>query len=271
MSHKIKKRIVDALLLIIIFIILIASIYPVFWIARTSFARYAGFDKKFEFSLVHYFELFQKHDFHLFIKNSLLISIISTLVVIIIGIIAAYAFARIKFRGKNNIAFWIISTRFLPPIIFVVPIYVLFSQLKLINNYLALIMVYITFNIPLVVWLLRGYIIEIPVEIEESAMVDGCSRISLIFKIIMPMITPGLVATSILAFIFSWNEYLFALVLTGNATRTLPVAVTTFQADKVVFWGPLCAGSFISIVPIILLTILIQKNLVKGLTLGAIK
>ena len=268
---KLKRSIINIIILIIIIVILAINVYPIYWMIKTSFSKDTRYGKAFEFSLIHYIELFERHAFKKFVINSLLVSIVSTVVVIIISIIAAYSFSRFKFKGKDSIALWIISTRFLPPVIMAIPIYVLFMQLRLINNYVSLIIVYITINIPLAVWLLKSYISEVPLEIEDSAMVDGCSRLGIIFKIDIPMITPGLISTSILCFIFSWNEYLFSLILTGNITRTLPVAVSVFQADRLVLWGPLSAGGLISIVPIIILTIIVQKSLVKGLTLGAIK
>ena len=268
---KIKRNIFNIIIFIIIIIVLAINVYPIFWMVKTSFSKDTRYDKQFEFSTIHYIELFQRHGFSRFILNSILVSTVSTMIVTTISVIAAYTFARFKFKGKDNIALWIISTRFLPPVIIAIPVYVLFVQLRLINNYISLIIIYITMNIPIAVWLLKSYINEVPLEVEESAKVDGCSRIGIIFKIVIPMITPGLIATSILVFIFSWNEYLFSLILTGNTTRTLPVAVSIFQADRLVLWGPLSAGGLISIVPIIVLTAIVHKNLVKGLTLGAIK
>jgi multiple sugar transport system permease protein len=158
-----------------------------------------------------------------------------------------------------------------PPVAAAIPIFIIMRTLHLLDTYLALILAYCTFNIPFSVWLLRGFFQEIPREIEESAMVDGCSPFAAFWKISIPLIAPGIAATGIFTFIFSWNEFLFALILTGSRAQTVPVALTGFIRETGIMWSHMAAAGVLAMVPMVVFTALVQKNLVKGLTMGAIK
>lgn len=205
------------------------------------------------------------------LKNSLIICISSVLLSVGIGVFAAYSLARLSFSHKEDVAFWIISIKMMPPIAAIIPFFLLSKYLRIYDSYRLMIIIYITFNLPLAVWIMRGFFEDIPVAIEESAMVDGCSRTQAFFRVILPLVTPGLVATTIICLIFSWNEFFMAFILTGRHSQTLSVAVSAFMTPWGIQWGPLAAANSLIIAPIIVIAIAIQKYLVRGLTFGAIK
>ena len=203
--------------------------------------------------------------------NSLIVASLNTLLCLIVGSMAAYGLARFKFRGADNIAFWILSIRMMPPVAAIIPIYILMKSLRLLDTPWCLVITYLTFNLPFVVWMMKGFFEEIPREIEESALIDGCSDFSVFFRIALPLVAPGLAATAILVFIFSWNEFLFALILTGTKAVTLPVGIIGYMKETGINWGYMTAGGTLALIPVIVFMILVQKHLVKGLTLGALK
>ncbi|MDQ3248304.1 MAG: carbohydrate ABC transporter permease, partial [Chloroflexota bacterium] len=180
-----------------------------------------------------------------------------------------YSLARFN-TGGQNFAFWILSQRFLPPIAVIFPIFLLFRTVRLIDTYTGLILLYATFNLPFAVWMMRSYFHEVPIEIEESALVDGASRWRVLWSMTLPLSIPGLIATAVFTFIFSWNEFLFALVLTRTNVTTLPVAMTAFFGPEAAFWGQAGAMALIATLPVVILMLLTQRYLVRGLTLGAV-
>jgi multiple sugar transport system permease protein len=203
--------------------------------------------------------------------NSLIVASLNTLLCLIVGSMAAYGLARFKFRGADNLAFWILSIRMMPPVAAIIPIYILMKNIGLLDTPWCLVITYLTFNLPFVVWMMKGFFEEIPREIEESALIDGCSDVSVFFRIALPLVAPGLAATAIMVFIFSWNEFLFALILTGTKAVTLPVGIIGYMKETGINWGYMTAGGILALIPVIVFMILVQKHLVKGLTLGALK
>jgi multiple sugar transport system permease protein len=203
--------------------------------------------------------------------NSLIVASLNTLLCLMVGSMAAYGLARFKFRGADNLAFWILSIRMMPPVAAIIPIYILMKNLRLLDTPWCLVITYLTFNLPFVVWMMKGFFEEIPREIEESALIDGCSDFSVFFRIALPLVAPGLAATAIMVFIFSWNEFLFALILTGTKAVTLPVGIIGYMKETGINWGYMTAGGILALIPVIVFMILVQKHLVKGLTLGALK
>jgi len=194
----------------------------------------------------------------------------SIVISLILGIPAAYALGRFKFKGDNNISFFILSLRFMPPVIVALPLYLLVSKINMLDNYLVLILIYTIFNFPFVIWMMKGFFQDIPLEIEDAAQLDGCSRLKVIWFVI-PLVAPGIVATAIFSAILTWNEFIVALVLTGRQTRTIPVELMTNITSAGIQWGKLMAGGTMALLPIFVLALIIQKDLVRGLTLGAIK
>jgi len=268
-TGKVLKR-------IIITIVTLMSLFPIFWIAITSFktdVEAVAMPPKWFFRPIYqnYIEAFIEKGFVGNFLNSIIIACVSIFIVLLVGVPAAYSLARFNFRGKRDIAFWILSTRMAPPITFLIPFFLMFRTLGLNDTLLGLIILHITINLALVIWMMRGFFQEIPVEIEEAAMVDGCSPFQTFFKITVPIAITGIFATAILSFIFSWNELMFAIVLSSNKAVTAPAAIYNFIGYYEVRWGVLCAASIIVLVPVMVFILLVQKNLIRGLTFGAIK
>jgi multiple sugar transport system permease protein len=216
-------------------------------------------------------EIFDLYDFDLYFRNTLVAASAGTLFAMILGVPAAYSLARHKFRGQSNLAFWILSIRMTPAIAAIIPLFILLRTLRLLDNLLGLVLVYSTFNIPFVVWMMRGFFEDLPVELEESAMVDGCSRLGAFNRIALVLAAPGLASTAILTFLFTWNEFVFALILTATSARTMPVAVQLFMRETGILWGHMTAAAVVMMVPTVILTFFIQRYLVRGLTFGAVK
>lgn len=204
------------------------------------------------------------------IGNSLIVTTASTIIALIIGTFAAYSLARFR-TGGPNYSFWILSQRFLPPVAVVFPVFLLLRALRWVDTFQGLILLYTVFSLPFVVWMMRTYIREVPIEIEESAQVDGASRLRTVLSITLPLSLPGLIATGIFTFIFNWNEFLFALVLSRTRVITYPVKLTSYFGPEAAFWGEAATVSLIAMLPIMLVTLLMQRYLVTGLTLGAVK
>lgn len=202
---------------------------------------------------------------------SAVITLVSTALAIIFGSAAAYGLARYPFRGSRDLAFFILSTRMAPPIAFVLPMFLVFKALNLLDTYYVLILVYTGMNMSFVVWLLRGFFEEIPAELEESALLDGYGRFDVFRKIALPLAKPGIIAAAIFSAIFAWNEFLFAAILTSDNVRTLPVAITGFSTSMGIRWGAFMATAAVAVIPIFILTIVLQRHLVRGLTFGAVK
>lgn len=210
-------------------------------------------------------------DFPRYLLNSTIISLSSTLVALFVGTPAAYTISRFNFRGKKQLAFYILEARMAPPLAVLIPFYILFSSLHLLDKYPSLMIVYSILNLPFVIWMMRGFFKEIPEELEDAARVDGCDRYGAFFRIALPLTAPGLAATAIFCLLLSWNEFLFALVLSGNVIKTAPVGLYNFISFHEVIWGALFAAGTIVIIPVLIFTLLVQRNLVRGLTMGAVK
>ncbi len=205
------------------------------------------------------------------LKNSLIIASVVTVLAVLIGSAAAYSMARFATGGKH-LAFWVLSQRFLPPIAVVIPVFLMFRTLGLVDSRLGLILLYTVFALPFTIWMMYAYFRQMPPELEEAALVDGCSRWQALWKVAWPLAAPGIVSAGAFAFIFSWTEFLFALVLTSTKAVTLPVVVAgtavEFQGN---LFGEASALTMVSLVPAVLLGILVQRHIVRGLTLGAIQ
>ena len=206
-----------------------------------------------------------------YLINSVFISAVSTFLAVVLGAMAAYGFARFSFAGKRHLAFWILSTRFAPPVAFIVPIYLMVQKAGMLDSHIALILIYTAMNLSLVIWILRGFFSEIPIEIEEAALVDGYSRLQIFWRVALPLVRPGIVSTAILSAIFSWNEFLYAMVLTQSKAATLPVYLAGFSNSMGLAWGEYMAVGTMAVLPILVFTFALQKHLVRGLTFGAVK
>jgi multiple sugar transport system permease protein len=194
----------------------------------------------------------------------------ATVLSVIIGSLAAYGLARYKVGG-NNLPFFILSQRFMPPVAVIFPFILVFKTLRWMDTPQALIVVYLTFNLPYAVWMMRGFFLEIPREVEESALVDGCTPLGAFWRIALPLAMPGVVATGVFCFIFSWTEFFFAITLTKSHAVPISVYIVNFFGNLGVQWGQIGAASILSVAPVFVLSIIVQRYLVRGLTLGAVK
>ncbi|MCS7248331.1 MAG: carbohydrate ABC transporter permease [Anaerolineales bacterium] len=225
----------------------------------------------FEPTLQNYREVLAGGQFEKYFLNSLVVALSTTAIALLLGGLAAYGFSRFRFRG----AFWLrmsaLVPQMLPPITIIVPLYVLFNGLRLLDTRWALIISYLTFTIPLALWMMIGFFDDVPVELEEAAMIDGCTRLGALVRISLPLVAPGLAATAILAFLYCWNEFLYAVILTGREARTLPVTITSFMTNRAILWGRIAASGSMVLVPVLAFALLAQRYLVRGLSRGAIK
>lgn len=222
--------------------------------------------------LDHYRALFDERDFWIPIRNSVIVAGTTTLLCIAVGSLAAYALARLEFRGKTAILSLILAVTMFPQISIVSPLYLLLRALRLIDTYPGLILPYLTFAMPLAVWLLVGFFRQLPLDLEEAALVDGATRWQSFTRVILPVSVPALATTAILTFIYCWNEFLFALSFTlGPERQTVPVAIALFRGQYQVPWGQILAAAVVATVPVAAMVLLAQRRIVQGLTAGAVK
>lgn len=203
--------------------------------------------------------------------NSLIIAVGSTILSVILGVTAAYAFSRFKIPGKDDLLFFILSTRMMPPIAVAIPIYLMYRELGLSDTKLGMILLYSAVNVSLAVWLLKGFIDEIPREYEEAALIDGYTRFQAFRKVVLPQATTGIVATAIFCLIFSWNEYAFAVLLTSGEAQTAPPFIPIIIGEGGQDWPAVAAGTTLFLLPILIFTVLLRKHLLRGITFGAIR
>ncbi len=206
-----------------------------------------------------------------YLWQSFLLAAVSTLLVVLIGTPAAYAFARFDLKARDDLFLFILGTRMAPPICLVIPFYLIYAKVGLLDTFTGLALAYLTFNLSFYVWVLRSFCRELPVEIEEAAMLEGWSRWAVMTRIALPLLRSGIVATAVLCFIFAWNEFLFAFMLGGKALKTLPVAIPLLITTQGVRWGEMAVVGMFAVVPVLLGVFFLQKSIVRGLTMGAVK
>jgi multiple sugar transport system permease protein/raffinose/stachyose/melibiose transport system permease protein len=204
--------------------------------------------------------------------NSFIVTISTTVIVIAVSLFSSYAFSRLRFRGRKFLLKVIILTQLFPLIVIIIPIYTIFTKLHLINTHISLIIAYLTFTVPVGVWILRGFFKGIPYNLEEAAMVDGCTRLRAFIKIVLPLARPGISATAVYIFIVTWQEFMFALTfMSGQKMRTLPVGILDFVRQYGINWGGLMAASTLITIPVFILFLVLQRQFISGLTQGSIK
>ncbi|RWQ43636.1 MAG: carbohydrate ABC transporter permease [Mesorhizobium sp.] len=224
------------------------------------------------FTLEHYYNAFIEKDLHRYVWNSLVVSLATTFLCLFVGSLAAFALSRLNVKGRFGILMVILSVSMFPQIALVGPLYLVATNLGLLDTYTALVITYLALGLPLVTWVLFGYFETLPREIDEAARMDGVSIPGLLWHIILPMSLPSLVTTGLLAFITAWNEFLFALAFTSNFDRqTIPVGIANFTNLYYVPWGDIAAASAVVTVPLIVLVLFFQRHIIEGLTQGGIK
>jgi multiple sugar transport system permease protein len=257
-------------------IVALCFVSPLYWTLMTSFKSYKEafrippiFVAKPNFDT--YVTYFSQSDILRYLSNSIVVTLVSMAVSVSVGVIAAYGLSRLKIRGGELIAFFLLASRFVPQISTVIPLYLLFRRIGLYDTRLGLMILYTAMNIPYVVWMMRGFFKEIPIEVEESAWIDGCSRLRGFSRIVLPMARPGLAATAVLTMMFSWNEFLYALILTGPRSKTLPLSIAVFMGELGIEWNAMAAAAMAIMLPAMIFSIFMQKQLARGLTFGAVK
>ncbi len=259
-------------------VLLVVFLFPLLWVVGLSLkTRLQTFADAAAVHLVADLRQLRRRarhaaDFLAAFVNSLVTASGAVLLSLCVGVPAAYAFARFPFRGRSFLFFALLVMRMLPPIAVLVPMFVLFNKLGLVDTRFSVVLAYSTFSLPLVAWIMRGFFDDLPRELEESAWVDGASRAAAFRLVVLPLVRPGLVAATILVLLLAWNDFLFAAVLTNNATRTLPVLVAGFVGgDAGIDWGPMTASGVLAVLPVILFAFAAQRHLVAGLSSGAVK
>jgi multiple sugar transport system permease protein len=253
----------------------IVILFPVVWMATMMIKPAAVMFERptawlFEPTLAN-FNYLLEGGFNWALVNSFIVALGSTILVVIIGTPAAYAFARYRMRGRDDLFLFVLATRMAPPVCLVIPFYLIYAQIGLLDTHIGLVIAYLTFNLSFYVWVLSSFCRDLPVEIEEAAMVDGYPHWQVMMKISLPLLRPGIVATAVLCFIFAWNEFLFAFMLGGRTVTTLPVSIPTLISTTGVRWGEMAIIGFVALLPVLVAVFLLQRHIVRGLTLGAVK
>ena len=259
-------------------LIILIFFFPFFWIITSSFkspeeiiATSTTIIPR-SFTLEHYNKILFNSDFFIYLKNSLIVSFSSMVISIILSVSAAYGLHKLKFYGNKFVEYSLLVTYAFPGVILLVPIYLLFAKVNLLNSYFALIIVNVLFATPFAVWMLKAFFKLIPNEIEEAAYIDGASRYVVISRIVVPLAAPGIASVAIFCFIISWTEYLFASILiSGDDLKTLPVGLAGIVGQYQIDWGFLLSGAVLASLPVIFLFVFIGKYFVSGLTEGAVK
>jgi multiple sugar transport system permease protein len=262
----------------------VVMLFPVLWILETSIKEnrdvYAVPAKFFNFdvTLDHYKDVFVARggsgpsDLSVSLLNSVIVAGVSTLLATVLGVPAAWAYSRFTLKAKKDQLFFILSTRFMPPVVVVIPIFLMYRTLGLIDTKLGLILIYTAFNVPFTIWMMKGFVDEVPAEYEDAAMLDGYTRFQAFWRFTLPLLIPGIAATAVFALIFSWNEFVFAIFLTSSQdVRTAPPAIAGLIGGTTVDWGLVAASATIFAVPVLVFAYLVRKHLVAGVTLGAVR
>jgi multiple sugar transport system permease protein len=250
------------------------ALFPLIWMLILSFKPdNEMFTTTFFFTptLANFHAVFSESDFLGTLWNNLVVSVLAVTLSLIVGVPAAYALGRFDFKGKEDIAFTFLSFKFAPEILVIIPLYLIYQQLHLIDSVIGLVWVYQLISLPLLIWILRGFFEDLSKDMEAAAQLDGYSWWQVFFKMLLPLVKPGLVAAGLLCFIFCWNSFTFALLLGGGHTQTSTVSMTRFLASDTVHYGWVAAAALICALPEIILALLIQKHLVRGLSFGAVK
>ena len=258
-----------------IIIMCLWAVFPLLWMIIISLKeRIYTYDPSvwiFKPVIENYISVFVDKDLGKYLLNSAIVAVGSTIVSLIFGTLAAYGFSRFKIKHAQGMMFFLLAIRMIPSVAIVIPIFVIARFGKLLDTRLLLIVVYMLFNVPFTVWMMKGFFDDIPKELEEAGEVDGCTRAQSLVKIILPVVQPGLIATSIFCIISSWNEFVYALFLTSMDSVTTPTIVQRFLSVQGVIWGEMSAVGTVAVMPVLIFAMIVQKDMVRGLSFGAVK
>lgn len=283
LSNKVRGW--DVVRFAVVIAILAIFMFPIYWMIATSFKPAADIlvaPPKWTFipTLENYKYAFEVANFGHFIKNTLIVVLISTIIVVTVGVLASYAFARYNVGG-GNLMFFILNTKMMPAIAVVLPFFLIFKQVGAtdigqffqlgLDQLGTLVVCYTIFNLPFAIWLMVSFFQDIPIELEDSARLDGYTRWEVLWKIVFPLAAPGIAVTAIFCLLFSWNEFLFAFILTRSNAMTITVGVNGFWTERGILWGPLSAAATVCVVPMMAFALALQRYIVRGLTFGAVR
>ena len=264
---------------IIVVISLIVILFPLYWLIANSLRTKTDYlaNPPILFNAPVTFQNYQKilveNGIYKQFANTFVVAAVSTIIAVVFGSMAAYSTVRGRIAKKirNFFGLWFMIQKMYPAIATAIPVYLVMRHMRLIDTRFALIVMNTSFNLPLVIWLMMGFFEQIPLELEESAKIDGANFVQRFFRIVFPVTTPGIIASAILAFVGAWNEFLFAVILSVNRSKTLPVVIAGFITDRGLEWGPMAATAVITLLPILVVVWALQKNFVQGLAMGAVK
>jgi multiple sugar transport system permease protein len=278
--NRAKRTLKNVLAYATIAVALVVTFFPIYWLASNSF--------KYDIdifsipplwfptnpTLKHYHEVFIERPFLTYAFNSLIIALATTAISVTLGTMAGYALARFRYPGqwRYQISFWILSTRMMPPIVSIIPLYLAFNYFHMLNTKTAVVIAYTAFNLPFATWMMKSYFQDLPAELEEAAIVDGDTRWGAFLHVALPLARPGLAATAIFCMIIAWNEFLLALIVTlTEQSQTLPIGIAGRVTQYNTYWGEISAAGFTACIPIVIFAFIVQRHLVRGLSFGAVK
>lgn len=271
-----KTLLKKIILYIVLLIVFLWFTFPLLYILQISFKNYKdafAYPPKIFFkpTLTNYMEVILEKNFLHYLKNSLAVSTWTTVIAIAFGVPASYIFVRYNFKLRNILQYWIIIAQMAPEAGIVIPFYIILKNVHLLDTLSGLVIVNLAGYLPYSVWMMRGFIGNVPKSLEEAAFIDGCNRVNVFFKIVLPCLKTGIVAIAILIFTLTWNEFFLVLVLTSRRAKTLPILISGFAMGKDVEWGLMSAAAILVVIPILIIVLLFQKHLIRGLVEGAVK
>jgi multiple sugar transport system permease protein len=273
--RKALRRFARFLRLAAILVLCLFSVFPFVWMILISIKEriYTYDPSKWIFppTLENYVKIFQERNLGLYFWNSVVVAVFSCLISIVLGSLAAYGLARYRFKHRESSAFLLLGIRMLPAMGIVIPLFVIATILRMTDTHAILVVCYMIFNVPFAVWMMRGFFEDIPREIEDAARVDGCTTLQTLYKVVVPLAMPGLIATSIFCVINAWNEFVYALFLTSFKAMTTPTIVQVFLSVNGIIWGEMSAVGTIATLPVLIFAMIVQKNMIRGLSFGAVK
>jgi multiple sugar transport system permease protein len=255
--------------------LLVFIFLPILWLILTSFKiPRDAYTTKWFFTptLKNFIDIFKPPmSFGPLVWNSFIISFLTATIDVFVGVFAAYAFSRFRFKMKTLLIVWVLSSQFVPPVVIAIPFFNVYRQLSLLDTRLGLIILNMSFTLPFAIWMIKGFIDELPTEVEEAGIIDGCSQVQLLRYISIPLIMPGIITSFAFAFIQSWNEFMFALIMTRRDAVTLTVGLMNLNSEKGILWEQMASAGLIVMVPIFILSLSIRKYFIEGITMGAVK
>ncbi len=276
MKRRTKKTITSLAIALVAFAVLAIELYPIAITVLNGFRRdiiiLSGQPFKLSQLTFRSYEMVLKNQgFQLGMKNSVLVGLLSTGISVLVGAMASYGIARFRFSWRNGLAYSFLVFRMLPQISLVIALYLMFSSIGIRDTVAGITLAHTSFNVPYVIWLLLPFFTAVDKAYEEAAMVDGCNRGGVFFRIFLPIVAPGLVVAAVFAFLNSWNEFLYALILTGVKAKTAPIAINGLLGGETLTWGQACAAGTLMLVPVFFFTLGMQKFLIRGITAGGVK